>query len=73
MMLCAVVALTAQPVAVAGSAATVTATPPPQVAVKPLSARQARERHCAQLAREHGIAASGTQAYVEACMKHRPS
>jgi hypothetical protein len=57
----------------ASSAATVTATPPSHAAVKPLTAVQARERRCAQQARQHAIPTPSTQAYVAACMKHRIS
>ncbi|MEO7774650.1 MAG: hypothetical protein ABIT36_09145 [Steroidobacteraceae bacterium] len=52
------------------SAATVTATPPAQAHVKPLTPQQAQQRQlrCEKRAREHHIKSARRQAYIVACL-----
>jgi hypothetical protein len=51
-----------------GASATVTATPPAQASVKPLTAGQARQR-CELRARQQHIGHPQRQSFIQACVK----
>jgi hypothetical protein len=72
LLLCAMLAVGAQAPA-AEPAATVTATPPSEAAVKPLTPTQALHKRCYEAARRAHSGKNEREAYVNACMKGRKS
>jgi hypothetical protein len=51
--------------------ATVTATPPVQAAVKPLTAQQERLQVCSQRARERNVETARLHAWLDQCVRRK--